>query len=109
MLDCATIHTSPVTRAMFANHGSLYAIYVQKNSTGYNQPLDFAYFRAFKASIRRGIAESWAQDVFDSHLKSKYLSGQQAAYEAKLAGFCGEGHEGHQHSREGWNGSKPPS
>eukprot|EP00971_Amphidinium_carterae_P240546 4775530-Amphidinium_carterae.1 len=48
---------------MFANRGSLHTIYVQKNSTGCNQPLDLAYFRAFRSSIRRGIAEAWAQDI----------------------------------------------
>eukprot|EP00971_Amphidinium_carterae_P060793 1203241-Amphidinium_carterae.1 len=51
---------------MLRAHEQLHTVFIQRNSTGYNQPLDVAYFRSFKATLRRGVAEAWAQDVLST-------------------------------------------
>ena len=50
---------------MFRACDKCHTIFVQRHSTGYNQPLDVSYFRAFKASMRRAVAETWAQEVIN--------------------------------------------
>eukprot|EP00971_Amphidinium_carterae_P255100 5064293-Amphidinium_carterae.2 len=54
LLDCAPVHLSAETTAMLRAHEQLHIVLIQRNSTGYNQPLDIAYFRSFKATLRRG-------------------------------------------------------
>ena len=54
------LHSKVPARARDKCH----TIFVQRHSTGYNQPLDVSYFRAFKASMRRAVAE-WTQDVLN--------------------------------------------
>ena len=49
---------------MFRARDKCHTIFVQRHSTGCN-PLDVSYFRAFKASMRRAVAETWAQDVLN--------------------------------------------
>eukprot|EP00971_Amphidinium_carterae_P306720 6095507-Amphidinium_carterae.1 len=64
-LDCAPVHLSAETTAMLRAREPLHTVFFQRNSTG-NQPLDVAYFRSFKATLRRGVAEAWAQDVLST-------------------------------------------
>ena len=55
--DCAPTHKSAETSEMFRARDKCHTIFVQRHSTGYDQPLDVSYFRAFKASMRRAVAE----------------------------------------------------
>eukprot|EP00971_Amphidinium_carterae_P331396 6464914-Amphidinium_carterae.1 len=54
LLDCALAHLSAETAATLRAHEQLHIVFIQRNSTGHNQPLDIAYFRSFKATLRRG-------------------------------------------------------
>ena len=54
VLDCAPQHVATEFRSIMRDTRPLIKLcYVQRNFTGYTQPLDRAYMRAFKNSIRR--------------------------------------------------------
>ena len=49
------------------SHNKLY--YVRRNFTGYTQPLDRAYMRAFKSSIRHEVAKHFAEFFLEAESK----------------------------------------
>ena len=59
VLDCATQHVVKEFRSIMRDtRPHIKMCYVQRNFTGYTQPLDWAYMRAFKNSIRQVVVES---------------------------------------------------
>ena len=62
LLDCAPQHVAAEFRSiMRESRPHIKLCYVQRNFTGYTQPLDRAYMRAFKNSIRQEVAKHFAE------------------------------------------------
>ena len=59
VLDCAPQHIAAEFRSIMRPHIKL--CYVQRNFTGYTQPLDRAYMPAFKNSIRQEVTKHFAE------------------------------------------------
>ena len=62
VLDCAPQHIAAEFRSIMRDtRPHIKLCYVQRNFTGYTQPLDRAYMRAFKSSIRQEVAKHFAE------------------------------------------------
>ena len=62
VLDCAPQHIAAEFRSIMRDtRPHIKLCYVQRNFTGYTQPLDRAYMRAFKNSIRQEVAKHFAE------------------------------------------------
>ena len=61
VLDCAPQHVAKEFRSIMRDtQPHIKLCYVQRNCTAYTQPLDRAYMRAFKSSIRSEVAKHFA-------------------------------------------------
>ena len=62
VLDCAPQHIAAEFRSIMRDtRPHIKLCYVQRNFTGYTQPLDRAYMRAFKNSTRQEVAKHFAE------------------------------------------------
>ena len=62
LLDCAPQHVAAEFLSIIReSRPRIKLCYVQRNFTGYTQPLDRAYLRAFKNSIRQEVAKHFAE------------------------------------------------
>ena len=62
LLDCAPQHVAKEFRSIMRDsRPHIKLCYVQRNFTGYTQPLDRAYMRAFKNSISQEVAKHFAE------------------------------------------------
>ena len=62
VLDCAPQHIAAEFRSIMRDtRPHIKLCYVQRNFTGYTQPLDRAYMRAFKNSIRQEVSKHFAE------------------------------------------------
>ena len=66
-LDCAPQHVAKEFRSFVRDTRShIKLCYVQRNFTAYAQPLDRAYMRAFKNSIRQEVAKHFAEVILEA-------------------------------------------
>ena len=66
VLDCAPQRIAAEFRSIMRDtRPHIKLCYVQRNFTGYTQPLDRAYMRAFKNSIRQEVAKHFAVSNFE--------------------------------------------
>ena len=62
VLDCAPQHVAKEFRSIMRDtQPHIKLCYVQRNFTAYTPPLDRAYMRAFKSSIRNEVAKHFAE------------------------------------------------
>ena len=65
--DLASIHTSEATRTTLKEKFPWVSLcYIPANSTGYNQPLDVAVFKAFKSSVSWQATSTLAKEIRDT-------------------------------------------
>ena len=81
--------------------------YVQRNFTGYTQPLDRAYMRAFKNSIRSEVAKHFAEFFLEveSNLEHVNLDSSTAVLRQLLLSFvhtAAQNADSPQHRTAGW-------
>ena len=81
--------------------------YVQRNFTGYTQPLDRAYMRAFKNSIRQEVAKHFADFFFqaESNFEHVNVDSSTAVLRQLLLSFvhtAAQNADSPQHRTAGW-------
>ena len=73
--DLASIHTSEATRTTLKEKFPWVSLcYIPANSTGYNQPLDVAVFKAFKSSVSWQATSTLAKEITPADLSSVALN-----------------------------------
>ena len=75
VLDCAPQHVAKEFRnIMRETRPHIKLCFVQRNFTGNTQPLDRAYMRAFKSSIRNEVAKHFAEFCLEAESKSEHVN-----------------------------------
>ena len=108
VLDCAPQHIAAEFRSVVRdNRPHIKLCYVQRNFTGYTQPLDRAYMRAFKSSIRNEVAKHFVEFFLDveSNFERVNLDSSTAALRQLLLSFvhtAAQNADSPQHRTAGW-------
>ena len=75
VLDCAPQHVAKEFRSIMRDTRShIKLCCVQRNFTAYTQPLDRAYMRAFKNSIRREVAKHFAKFFLEAESNFEHVN-----------------------------------
>ena len=108
VLDCAPQHIAAEFRSIMRDtRPHIKLCYVQRNFTGYTQPLDWAYMRAFKSSIRNEVAKHFAEFFLDveSNFERVNLDSSTAVLRQLLLSFvhtAAQNADSPQHRTAGW-------
>ena len=75
VLDCAPQHVAKEFRSIMRNTRShIKLCHVQRNYTAYTQPLDRAYMRAFKKSIRHEVVQHFADFFLETESNFEHVN-----------------------------------
>ena len=75
LLDCAPQHVATEFRSIMRDTRPLIKLYyVQRNFTGYTQPLDREYMRSFKNSIRQEVAKHFTEIFLEAESIFKHVN-----------------------------------
>ena len=75
VLDCAPQHVAAEFRSIMRDtRPHIKLCYVQRNFTGYTQPLDMAYLRAFKNSICQEVAKHFAEFFLEAESNFEHVN-----------------------------------
>ena len=107
VLDCAPQHVAKEFRSILRDTRShIKLCCVQRNFTAYTQPLDRAYMRAFKNSIRREVAKHFAEFFLEaeSNFEHVNLDSSSSALRQLLLSFVhtAQNADSPQHRAAGW-------
>ena len=108
VLDCAPQHIAAEFRSiMRGTRPHIKLCYIQRNFTGYTQPLDRAYMRAFKNSIRQEVAKHFAEFFLEaeSNFEHVNLDSSTAVLRQLLLSFvdtAAQNADSPQHRTAGW-------
>ena len=108
VLDCAPQHIAAEFRSIMRDtRPHIKLCYVQRNFTGYNKPLDRAYMRAFKNSIRQEVAKHFAEFFLEveSSFERVNLDSSTAVLRQLLLSFvhtAAQDADSPQHRTAGW-------
>ena len=108
VLDCAHQHIAAEFRSIMRDiRPHIKLCYVQRNFTGYTQPLDRAYMRACKNSIRQEVAKHFAEFFFEveSNFEHVNLDSSTAVLRQLLLSFvhtAAQNADSPQHRTAGW-------
>ena len=108
VLDCAPQHIAAEFRSIMRDtRPHIKLCYVQRNFTGYTQPLDQAYMRAFKSSIRQEVAKHFAEFFLEveSNFEHVNLDSSTAVLRQLLLSFvhtAAQNADSPQHRTAGW-------
>ena len=108
VLDCAPQHIAAEFRSIMRDtRPHIKLCYVQRNFTGYTQPLDRAYMRAFKNSIRQEVAKHFAEFFLEveSNFERVNLDSSTAVLRQLLFSFvhtAAQNADSPQHRTAGW-------
>ena len=108
VLDCAPQHIAAEFRSIMRDtRPHIKLCYVQRNFTGYTQPLDRAYMRAFKNSIRQEVAKHFAEFFLEveSNFERVNLDSSTAVLRQLLLSFvhtAAQDADSPQHRTAGW-------
>ena len=108
LLDCAPQHVAAEFRSIMCDSGPhIKLCCVQRNFTGYTQPLDRAYVRAFKNSIRQEVAKHFAEFFLEveSNFENVNLDSSTAVLRQLLLSFvhtAAQNADSPQHRTAGW-------
>ena len=108
VLDCAPQHIAAEFRSTTRDtRPHIKLCYVQRNFTGYTQPMDRAYMRAFKNSIRQEVAKHFAEFFLEveSNFEHDNLDSSTAVLRQLLLSFvhtAAQKADSPQHRTAGW-------
>ena len=108
VLDCAPQHIAAEFRSIMRDsRPHIKLCYVQRNFTVYTQPLDRAYMRAFKNSIRQEVAKHFAEFFLEveSNFEHVNLDSSTAVLRQLLLSFvhtAAQNADSPQHRTAGW-------
>ena len=107
VLDCAPQHIAAEFRSIMRDtRPHIKLCYVQRNFTGYTKPLDRAYMRAFKNSIRSEVAKHFAEFFVEveSNFERVNLDSSTAVLRQLLLSFVhtAQNADSPQHRTAGW-------
>ena len=108
VLDCAPQHVAKEFRSIMRDtRPHIKLCYVQRNFTRYTQPLDRAYMRAFKNSIRQEVAKHFAEFFLEveSNFERVNLDSSTAVLRQLLLSFvhtAAQDADSPQHRTAGW-------
>ena len=108
LLDCAPQHIAAEFRSIMRDtRPHIKLCYVQRNFTGYTQPLDRAYMRAFKNSIPQEVAKHFAEFFLEveSNFERVNLDSSTSVLRQLLLSFvhaAAQNADSPQHRTAGW-------
>ena len=108
VLDCAPQHIAAEFRSIMRDtRPHIKLCYVQRNFTGYTRPLDRAYMRAFKNSIRQEVAKHFTEFFLEveSNFERVNLDSSTAVLRQLLLSFvhtAAQNADSPQHRTAGW-------
>ena len=108
LLDCAPQHSAAEFRSIVRDtRPHIKLCYAQRNFTGYTQPLDRAYMRVFKNSIRQEVAKHFAEFFLEveSNFERVNLDSSTAVLRQLLLSFvhtAAQDADSPQHRTAGW-------
>ena len=108
LLDCAPQHIEAEFRSITReSRPHIKLCYVQRNFTGYTQPVDLAYMRAFKNSIRQEVAKHFAGFFLEaeSNFGHANVDSSTAVFRQLFLSFvhtAAQNADSPQHRTDGW-------